>query len=298
MFREFSPVAGDAQKSLASGSPALRRPAQDATPYPPNVPHLPSVFGMSDVGKTRTRNEDSWSSVPGLGVAVVADGMGGHPGGDVASRIAADTAAGVLREELGAESRPGEPLHERMSAAMRRSVMSAHEAIRARAEREPELEGMGTTLTALAVDTATDLFVLGNVGDSRAYRFRAGELTRLTRDDTWVQERLDAKQLTVEQARRHPFAHLLTQCLGLEDTPKPRITEGTVQVGDAYLLCSDGLVGMIDDTKLAEILSEKLGRNGAGSGEPTLEALIGAANAAGGYDNITAVLITIAAAGD
>ncbi|MSR21318.1 MAG: serine/threonine-protein phosphatase [Gemmatimonadetes bacterium] len=244
MFREFSAVAGDAPKSLASPPQRPRHPAQDAPSDPPNVLHLTSVFGMSDVGKTRTRNEDSWSLVPGLGAAVVADGMGGHPGGDLASRIAADAAVGVLREEFGAESRPGEPLHERMSAAMRRSVMSAHEAIRARAEREPELDGMGTTLTALAVDPATDLFVLGNVGDSRAYRFRAGELTRLTRDDTWVQERLDAKRLTPEQARRHPFAHLLTQCLGLEDTPKPRITEGTVQVGDAYLLCSDGLVGM------------------------------------------------------
>lgn len=251
---------------------------------------------MTDVGKTRTRNEDSWSLVPGLGVAVVADGMGGHPGGDVASRIAAETAASVLREELEAEPRPGEQPPERLSTAMRRSVLAAHEGIRARGEREPELDGMGTTITALAVDPATDLFVLGNVGDSRAYRFRAGELTRLTRDDTWVQERIDAKQLTVEQARRHPFAHLLTQCLGLEDTPKPRITEGTVQVGDAYLLCTDGLVGMVDDAHLAEILSEKLGRNGSGAGEPTLRALLDAANAAGGYDNITAVLVTIAKA--
>jgi protein phosphatase len=221
--------------------------------------------------------------------------MGGHPGGDVASRIAADTAAGVLGETLGAQPGPGQPSPDRLSAAMRRSVLRAHEGIRARAEREPELDGMGTTLTAMALDPASDLFVLGNVGDSRAYRFRAGELTRLTRDDTWVQERIDAKQLTLEQARRHPFAHLLTQCLGLEDTPKPRITQGTVQVGDAYLLCTDGLVGMIDDTQLADILSDKLdGRNGASASEPTLKALLAAANAAGGYDNITAVLITIA----
>jgi protein phosphatase len=251
---------------------------------------------MTDLGKTRTRNEDSWSLVPGLGVAVVADGMGGHPGGDVASRLAAETAASVLREELGAVRRPTEQAPERLSAAMRRSVLAAHEAIRAQATREPALDGMGTTLTALAVDPATDLFVLGNVGDSRAYRFRAGDLTRLTRDDTWVQERIDAKQLTPEQARRHPFAHLLTQCLGLEDTPKPRITEGTVQVGDAYLLCTDGLVGMVDDAHLASIMSDTLARTGDG-GEVTLRALLDAANAAGGYDNITAVLVTIAKAG-
>jgi serine/threonine protein phosphatase PrpC len=248
---------------------------------------------MTDVGKARTRNEDSLALVPGLGVAVVADGMGGHPGGDVASRIAADTAAGVLKQELERARSSSETASDRLNSAMRRSVLRAHDEIRARAEREPELDGMGTTLTAFAVDPQTDLFVLGNVGDSRAYRFRAGELGRLTRDDTWVQERIDAKQLTLEQARRHPFAHLLTQCLGLEDTPKPRITEGTVQVGDAYLLCSDGLVGMIDDDTVASILAAQLGGTGAAVAESALKALLDAANEAGGHDNITAVLVTI-----
>jgi protein phosphatase len=176
---------------------------------------------------------------------------------------------------------------------MRRSVLRAHEEIRARGEREPELDGMGTTITALAVDPSSDRFVLGNVGDSRAYRFRGGELARLTRDDTWVQERVDAKQLTAEQARRHPFAHLLTQCLGLEDTPKPRITEGTVQIGDAFLLCTDGLVGMVDDATLARLLAAQLARNGGAGDETALRALLDAANDAGGHDNITAVLVTI-----
>jgi protein phosphatase len=253
---------------------------------------------MTDLGRTRTRNEDSWSRVPGLGVAVVADGMGGHPGGDVASRIAAETAARVLQEELEAEPRPGVDAAARLSAAMRRSVLAAHEEIRARGERQPELDGMGTTLTAMVVDPDSDLFVLGNVGDSRAYLFRGGELTQLTRDDTWVQERIEAKQLTHDQARRHPFAHLLTQCLGLEDTPKPRITRGSVEPGDTYLLCTDGLVGMVDHAKLAQILGEGLGRKGDSARESTLRVLLEAANTAGGHDNITAVLVTIAPATD
>lgn len=248
---------------------------------------------MTDVGRTRTRNEDSFSLIPELGVAVVADGMGGHPGGDVASRVAADTAADVLRQELGREPPPGADPPIRLSTAMHRSLLRAHEEIRARAEREPELDGMGTTITAFAVDPASDVFVLGNVGDSRAYRFRGGELARLTRDDTWVQERIDAKQFTVEQAKRHPFAHLLTQCLGLEDTPKPRITEGMVQVGDAYLLCTDGLVGMVDDATLAGLLSRQLAQDGGAAAQATLRSLLDAANAAGGCDNITAVLVTI-----
>ena len=223
----------------------------------------------------------------GRGIAVVADGMGGHPGGDVASRIAADTAVRILGEELPHAARPGEGGPDRLSAAMHRSVLGAHEAIRARGRAEPALDGMGTTMTAIAVDPESGLFVLGNVGDSRGYRFRGGELTRLTKDDTWVQERIDARQLTPEQARRHPFAHLLTQCLGLEDAPKPWITQGSIEPGDAFLLCTDGLVGMIEESRLADIM-----RRGSPTGE-TLRALIDAANDAGGFDNVTAVLVTI-----
>jgi len=253
------------------------------------VPHLSTVVGLSDVGRARSRNEDSLSLLPDLGVAVVADGMGGHPGGDVASRIAAETAAKVLKAELA----EGRDAHE----AMLRCVLRAHEAIRAEGEREPGLDGMGTTITALAVDPVADTFVLGHVGDSRAYRYRAGTLTQLTKDDTWVQERIDAQQLTPDQARRHPFAHLLTQCLGLEDTPVPHIIRGSVEVGDVYLLCTDGLVGMVDDQMLEEILGREIGTNGDAAGaaprEPAVRALVEAANEAGGYDNITAVLVEI-----
>jgi protein phosphatase len=231
--------------------------------------------------------------VPELGVAVVADGMGGHPGGDVASRIAASTAAKVLAQELEGEAAGFDDVATRLSVAMRRSVIRAHREIRAEGEREPDLEGMGTTITALVVDPATDVYVLGHVGDSRAYLFRDGKLTQLTRDDTWVQERVDAQILTAEQARRHPFAHLLTQCLGLEDTPTPHILHGSVQIGDAYLLCTDGLVGMVEDGDLEDILARELGKNGAAEGEPALQALLDAANAAGGHDNITAVLMSI-----
>jgi protein phosphatase len=105
---------------------------------------------------------------------------------------------------------------------------------------------------------------------------------------------VDARLLTLEQARRHPFAHLLTQCLGLEETPTPHILHGSVEIGDAYLLCTDGLVGMIEDAELEQILGRELGANGrATARESVLEALLDAANEAGGYDNITAVLLTI-----
>ena len=165
------------------------------------MPHTPSVVGLTDIGRTRTRNEDSLTLIPSLGLAVVADGMGGHPGGDVASRIAVETAAKVFEQELESLSSSDQDPPERLSAAMSRSVMRAHEEIRAQGKLDPDLDGMGTTITALAVDPDSDAYVLGHVGDSRAYLYRNGKLTQLTRDDTWVQERVDANQLTTEQAR-------------------------------------------------------------------------------------------------
>jgi protein phosphatase len=261
---------------------------------PQHVPNHYTVVGLTDVGQTRSRNEDSLAILPDLGVAVVADGMGGHPGGDVASRVAAEAATRSLAESLPGTEYPKE--------VMRSSVISAHEAIRLAVEKDPELEGMGTTITAFALDSTRDSFVLGHVGDSRAYRFRGGELTQLTKDDTWVQERIDAEQLTPDQARRHPFAHLLTQCLGLSDIPVPHIIGGSVQPGDIYLLCTDGLVGMLQDPELTEILARGTSANGAPA-DPShrlqvAQELVDAANGAGGYDNITAVLVTIEAGPD
>lgn len=260
---------------------------------PANVPTLPSVIGLSDIGRARARNEDSVRLIPDLGVAVVADGMGGHPGGDVASRIAAETAADVLAEALRAIS-SAQDVADEMRVAMSRSVARAHEGIREHGEEVPELQGMGTTLTAMAVEPGSGLFVLGHVGDSRAYLYRDGVLTQLTRDDTWVQDRIEAEQLTAEQARRHPFGHLLTQCLGLDLPPVPHILEGRVEKGDAYLLCTDGLVGMLGDDELAEILAEHVGSNGSEvADDGPVRALLEAANEAGGLDNITAALVHI-----
>lgn len=252
-----------------------------------------SLFGLSDIGRVRLRNEDSFCVLPALGVAVVADGMGGHPGGDVASQIAAEVTATVLSETLEKDAH-GEDASTRMRAAMSRSVAEAHEGIRARGQEDAELIGMGTTLTALVVDVPSLTYVIGHVGDSRAYLFREGKLEQLTRDDTWVQDRVEAEQLTPEQARRHPFGHLLTQCLGLEAPPTPHILEGSIRAGDTYLLCTDGLVGMLEDDELERILSEQFSSNGTRSEDPApVQALLDAANEAGGHDNITVAIVRI-----
>ncbi len=252
--------------------------------------HQLTFTGLSDIGRVRKRNEDSLSLQPDLGVAVVADGMGGHPGGDVASRIAADTAARRLRALLprgGAQ----EDTTEALRTAMAQSVLGAHHAVRTEGVREPTLDGMGTTLTAMAIDPSSGRYAIGHVGDSRAYRFRDGALVQLTRDDTWVQRRVEADELTPDQARRHPFGHILTQCVGLEDAPEPQVLTGLVAPGDVYLLCTDGLVGMLEDADLKRILEA---RSSEGA-EAVASALVTLAKERGGFDNITVVVTEVGA---
>jgi len=238
----------------------------------------------------RRRNEDSFAVQADLGVAVVADGMGGHPGGDVASRVAAETAAAALALHAS-QGMPQDA--EALRGAMAEVVREAHEAIRARGVEAPELEGMGTTLTAMLVDAQSGSYVIGHVGDSRAYLFRDGQVSQLTRDDTWVQEQMDKGVITSENARNSPYGHLLTQCLGLEEDPVPQLVEGRARTGDVYVLCTDGLVGILPDDRIAEILSYHLGQVGSASSptEAALEALVNAANEAGGPDNITAAMV-------
>lgn len=230
--------------------------------------------------------------LPDDGVAVVADGMGGHPGGDVASRIAADFAARALGEAVRSRPDHGD-FAGALLPAVERAVLEAHREIRARGTAEPHLSGMGTTLTAMIVDSDSRAYVIGHVGDSRAYRLRNGVLEQLTRDDTWVQQQVDNGVLQPSAARHSPFAHLLTQCLGLEDPPEPQVVGGRAEPGDLYLLCTDGLVGMLDENALAEILTRHSATGGAGPDDRAIEALVEAANDAGGHDNITAALIRI-----
>jgi len=186
--------------------------------HAPHVPNTTTFAGVSDIGRTRSRNEDSFALRPVGRIAVVADGMGGHPSGDVASRIAATRTADTLEARLGSGLKSQGGLVE-IRATMSQCVMSAHHAIRDACARGEDLEGMGTTLTAMAFDLDGKAYVLGHVGDSRAYRLRADVLDQLTPDDTWVQASVDANELTPEQAKRHPFGHILTQCVGLADPP-------------------------------------------------------------------------------
>lgn len=237
--------------------------------------------GATDVGRVRKGNEDTFFVDAQRGVFLVADGMGGHAAGEIASALAAQAVGGTLvrgvDEELEADM---------LAEAMKRSLHAAHEAILARTQEDPSTEGMGTTMTALVVCRDGE-YRLGHVGDSRMYLFREGELSQVTRDHTWVQREVDEGRLTEQGARRHRLSHILTRALGADSADNPDISAGRFAPGDLILLCSDGLTGMITDRMIAGILKDDAPLADLAA------ALIAEANARGGRDNITAVLVRI-----
>ncbi len=235
------------------------------------------IAARSDTGRVRPHNEDSLLVRPGKRLFAVADGMGGHVAGEIASALAVET----LDARIGADESDTTILAERLATA----ILEANTRILARGQEDPNTRGMGTTLTALAFAPGYGACAIGHVGDSRAYRFRGGRLELLTHDHTWVQEQVDAGHLLPEEARRHPFANVLSRVLGLPDLDAVEVGSIQVREGDVLLLCSDGLTTMVDEDAIVEILEA----------EPSLEAaanqLVDAANAHGGVDNITVIVL-------
>lgn len=231
--------------------------------------------GHTDVGRVRARNEDALFLQPLRGIAAVADGMGGHAAGDVASRIAVDVLDDRTRE-LGPDPR----------TALVDAVRTAHNAIIKAARADPELQGMGTTLTALRAHEE-DGCLIAHVGDSRAYRWRDDKLVQLTRDQTWVQEQVEAGTISRERARTHPFSSVLTGALGTEDQDfDVQVLEPVCEPGDTFLLCSDGLNARLTDPEILTVLQAH-----AHDLDAAAHALVDAANEAGGPDNITVALV-------
>lgn len=241
------------------------------------------MAGRTDVGRNRDRNEDALLQRPPRGLSAVADGMGGHAGGDIASRIAVD----IIDDRSAHLPDAGRGDY------FRDSVHAAHDAILRAARADAGLEGMGTTLTVLHVDPDGGQGVIAHVGDSRAYRWRAGALEQLTRDQTWVQQQIDAGRLTPERARSHPFSAMLTCALGIQDVDLDvQIIDPDPRPGDLFLLCSDGLTAELSDQEILQLLAD---HDDLGT---TAGRLIDAANESGGSDNITAALVRILEPGD
>lgn len=232
----------------------------------------------SDVGLVRQNNQDSAYAGPHL--LVVADGMGGHAGGDVASSLAIGELAPLDDESHGADAM------ERLRAGM----MAAHRELLDRVHEEPQLTGMGTTVTAL-LRTGGRL-ALAHIGDSRAYLLRDGELIQITRDHTFVQTLVDEGRLTQEEAEQHPQRSVLMRVLSdVVDDVEPDLSMREARSGDRYLLCSDGLSGVVSYDTLRDTLAA--GTDPAG----TCEALVSLARRGGAPDNVTCIVADVVPAG-
>jgi protein phosphatase len=241
---------------------------------------------LSDTGRLRSNNEDAVACEASLGLAVLADGMGGYNAGEVASAMATGTVSTALGTWL--LEHPLKRSSRETTIAMKMSVERANQVIFQAALDNSEFAGMGTTLV-LAVFAGSRVLV-GHVGDSRCYRWRHGQLSQLTRDHSLLQEQIDAGLLSPEAAQHAPHRNLVTRALGVENSVLLDVAEHTVLPGDQYLLCSDGLTDMLPDGTLAALL-----KHGLPASEQA-QALIDAANAAGGKDNISVILVRAVAA--
>lgn len=231
---------------------------------PPSV-----VFAAQSVaGQVRTHNEDALACRPELGLWALADGMGGHERGEVASALALQGLIEALQQ--GAE----------LAAA----VQAAHLAVVAAAQPAAGQAGMGSTLVAVRLDG--DEFELAWVGDSRAYRIGAECIEQLSHDHSWVQAMVDAGQMSAEEARQHPRRNLILQCLGQgEQAPEAGLLRGRLAPDELLLLCSDGLTGELDDAAIQRCCAE------AETLEAMVEQLLELANSHGGRDNISCIVL-------
>jgi PPM family protein phosphatase len=244
-------------------------------------------FGVTDVGRKRTNNEDAFALRPEFNLFLVADGMGGHSSGEVAAQLAVNQIVSFFKDHSLTEdstwpyayddslSFPGNKL--------RTAIALANDQIQSYSTEHPESRGMGTTVVAALVDS--EKVVISHVGDSRAYMLSDGSLKLLTLDHSWVSEQVRLGFLTESEAARHPFRNVITKALGTRDQAQADVLEIEVPLGARLLLCTDGLNSMAPDEEIYKVLAS------GGDLEATCKALVALANERGGEDNITVLLL-------
>lgn len=244
----------------------------------------PRGWAVTDVGRKREHNEDSFLCSDELQLYAVADGMGGHLGGERASRMAAE----ILEREMTVRLANGpraEMTGDAMAQALSESTAAASKAIFESAQSEPNHTGMGTTLTGLCFHGGS--VTLCHVGDSRAYLFRDGRARQLTEDHSWVQEQVRAGLVSADDVLVSRFRNIITRSVGFEPAVSPDILTMLVETGDCFLLCSDGLCNYFSPEELGLVLSGHF----YGEAGPSLVTI---ANERGGDDNITCVIVYVA----
>lgn len=241
-----------------------------------------SFGAKTDVGRVRENNEDKYEfylseaeeDLAARGhIFVVCDGMGGHEAGQIASEQSCKRFIQTYLQHPSVDA----------SVAARDAVLAANRAVQDVARANPKWSGMGCTLTAMMV--IQDKVVFGHVGDSRAYRLRAGELVQLTNDHTYIEEAVKSGLLTREQAENHPYKHMVTRAIGIDGMLDVDVIADELQSGDVYLLCSDGLTNHVGDEEIAKLLSEAPSK--------ACWDLVQAAMDDGGSDNTTVVIVRI-----
>lgn len=245
-------------------------------------------YGQTDVGRKREKNEDSLSIVDSTGLFMVADGMGGHQGGECASRLAVKTVSEILKQvfedpeatlaedDIFDRSSPGEIL--------KYAIRQASQRIFEEASQNPHLKGMGTTAVALLLRDSQGY--IAHVGDSRAYLIRDGKIRQLTSDHSLVAEQLRAGFITADEMKKHKFKNIITRSVGFQSEVDVDLLVRSPEEGDQFLLCSDGLTNLVDDSDLAKIVSKN-------SAKDACQKLVELANKHGGDDNVTVVIATI-----
>jgi PPM family protein phosphatase len=246
---------------------------------------LPAAAAETSTGRVRSSNEDAFGYRADHGIFLVCDGMGGAAGGEIASRM---TVQSIL-ERMSAEGADGAA-----RATLLASIAEANRAVLERADSDPRLFGMGTTLVALLLtrgpDSSTSALI-AHAGDSRCYLFRDGRLTRCTHDHSLVDEQMRLGAMTREEADRSPFRSVITRAVGTQQSVSEEVQDLPAEPGDIFLLCTDGLTREVTEDRMTTILTTG----------PTLQAaahrLVAAANEAGGHDNITCLLVQVPSRG-
>ena len=240
-------------------------------------------FGLSDTGLVRKNNEDYWAEKPDLDFFVLADGMGGHRAGEVASKEAIKALIDILEKTIGSTSETLD-LSE-MHGVIQFAIEYANQTIYKMSTIDKELRGMGTTLCCLLFNPQG--LIYAHVGDSRIYRFRAGKLEQLTKDDSLIRQLSESGKLENTETRESLYKGIITKAIGTEKEVEPSVHIADIIEGDIYLMCSDGLSDMLNSKEIEAILSSHHDIQKTG------KALVARANEKGGFDNITVVLTKV-----
>ena len=238
------------------------------------------VFAKTDIGKVREINQDYYytseeNSIPQL--CLLADGMGGYKGGEIASKLAVESAKKYIENNFSNNFSDKEEILKLIGNAVEYANMVVYE----KSKEVKELEGMGTTLEVCLI--YNNKAYIGHVGDSRIYRIRKDVIRKLTKDHSYVQQLVEDKKITREEAKVHPKKNMLTRALGCTPYVEPDLRARNFEKGDIFIMCSDGLTNMVEEKRIYELVKQDI--------NTATNNLVNEANSAGGYDNITVIII-------